>query len=137
MKTKIIAMAFLIIAACAVRAQTFSGPLTFTGTTNAPLWIGGLIPTNPAAFYVPQKSIITGNINTNETEIISYGAIIVGQGFSNYVAFNSITNTFPNTNYSNGGSITNSVPAQSLIIQVVPYAQVQITSPYTNTIIAP
>lgn len=141
MKTKLITLAVLLLAVCTLRAQTFGGPLTFYGQTNAPLYIGGVIPTNSAVFYVPAKTIYLGSINTNETAILSYGAIIMGQGYTNYVPVNLTTNLFNSTNgWVNGSTFTDSVPAQSLNVQVVPYAQIQLISngvvvtTFTNTI---
>ena len=136
MKTKIITFAVLLFACFSLRAQTFSGPLTVTGTTNASMYISGVIPTNSSTFYVPQKPVTISNINTNETAIISYGAIISGQGYTNYVKINVLTLTFPAPTYTNGSSMTTNVAAQQLTVSVIPYAQAEIGN-YTNGIQAP
>ena len=124
----------LLVAAlffCAVesRAQTFGSGVAITGTTNAQLQVAGVVFTNYAFITIPLKAVTLSNIgNTNETAILSYGFTIVGQ--TNVIILASITNSFAAG--TNGGSWSPSIPAQTITVPVIPWAQANVGTNSNN-----
>lgn len=120
---------------CAVesRAQTFGSGVTITGTTNAPLQVSTVVFTNYAYVTIPVKAVTLSNItSTNETAILSYGFALPGQ--TNILILASITNSFASG--TNGGSWSPQIPAQTITVPIIPWAQASIGA-FTNNIYFP
>lgn len=133
MKTILLTIAVVTAAALSATAQTFSGPVTITGTTNAPLYIAGAIPTNGVTITLPAKQFTLGGIaNTGEVATLSYGVVVVGT--TNFIPFGSISTNFAAG--TNGGSWSPTIPAATYQFQFVTYGQAAIGT-NTNTIFAP
>lgn len=115
------------------RAQTFGSGVPITGTTNAPLMVAGSVFTNQAFVTIPLKAVTLYNISsTNETAILSYGFTVAGQ--TNPIILAAITNSFATG--TNGGSWSPQIPAQTITVPVIPWAQASIGA-FTNNIYFP
>jgi hypothetical protein len=141
-KTFILLTAAVILAvAQKLSAQTFGGGISITSSTNAPLVEGGTVNTNTTYMSFPSKTVTLSQIsNTNETAVFSYGVKVIGANGTNVVLIASITNSFAlpaGTNQSGTGTWTTNVPQQTIPVQIVPYAQVDIGSTNSNTIYVP
>jgi hypothetical protein len=113
----------LLVLTPSAPAQTFGGPQTITGTASAPLFVGGVINTNPVNMNFPSKTVtLTGISSTNETVIFSWGVQLVGT--TNVILLGSLTNSFAGG--TNGGTWTTNAPGGQFIANLVPYAQASI-----------
>lgn len=132
----LITLTTLVLIICkSVSAQTFGGPLTFTGTTNAVLLIGGVPQTNAFSFTIPPKNLwLYGVSNTNETFIGSYGIQIVTATSTNLVILASMTNSFASG--TNSGTWMTNFPSVQISFSPVTIMQAGIGA-NTNQIYVP
>ena len=121
-------------------SQTFGGGIAISGTTNAMLQSNGSVITNSFYLSVPAKTVVLSGIsNTNEVSIFSYGLAVAGS--TNIWIVASITNTYTlaqgGTNQSGTGTWSTNLPAQTIQVQLVPWAQANIGATNNNNIYVP